>query len=401
MRFIDLFCGCGGLSLGLVQAGLTGVAGVERTATAHGTFDLNFGPVFDWPDWFPRVPMETAVFVREHGQAAGRCGVDVLAGGPPCQGFSRAGRMDPDDPRNKLFLDYLDAVAVVRPRFIVAENVPGFAAPLADGTPAASERMRAALESMDYRTFGRVVRCGDFGVPQVRRRYILFGVRNDVPCRTNPHDILASVAGPSRAAAGLPVSGDIPAGDALADLETVGRRLVPCPETGGRGFVQAAWEAPGSLSAYARSMRAGMDEGTGPDSVRLANHTDRVRDRFREIIATCSPGVLTDRDRKRLGIRKNTVVLLGRERVPSGITTLPDDMVHYSEPRIPTVREMARLQSFPDVFRFTGPFTAGGKSRKETCPRCGQVGNAVPPLLGRAIGYTLRMVAGHKMEDVF
>ena len=95
---------------------------------------------------------------------------------------------------------------------------------------------------------------------------------------------------------------------------------------------------------------------------------------------------MSDHDRDRFGLLKHRVYPMSSNVPAPTITTLPDDVVHYSDPRILTVRESARLQSFPDWFEFGGKFTTGGNRRKQECPRYTQVGNAVPPLLARAIG---------------
>jgi len=95
---------------------------------------------------------------------------------------------------------------------------------------------------------------------------------------------------------------------------------------------------------------------------------------------------MSDHDRDRFGLLKHRVYPMSPSLPAPTITTLPDDVIHYSDPRILTVRESARLQSFPDWFEFRGKFTTGGNRRKKECPRYTQVGNAVPPLLARAIG---------------
>lgn len=103
---------------------------------------------------------------------------------------------------------------------------------------------------------------------------------------------------------------------------------------------------------------------------------------------------MDDASRKTYNLKKHRIVpMAGSDPAPT-VTTLPDDILHYSEPRILTVREYARLQSFPDWFHFKGKYTTGGKLRAKECPRYTQVGNAVPPLLARAIGKALqRMLA--------
>ena len=112
------------------------------------------------------------------------------------------------------------------------------------------------------------------------------------------------------------------------------------------------------------------------------NHKADTIDRFKKIQAQCRKGVQLDaREREEFEISKHVVVPLKGDQVGHTLTTLPDDYIHYAEPRVLTVREYARLQSFPDDFAFDGPFTSGGDRRKKTCPRYTQIGNAVPPLL--------------------
>jgi DNA (cytosine-5)-methyltransferase 1 len=118
-----------------------------------------------------------------------------------------------------------------------------------------------------------------------------------------------------------------------------------------------------------------------------------IRARFTDILATCKRGVhLSGDDRERLGIRKRCTLPLDPTKPSHTLTTLPDDIIHYSEPRILNVREYARLQSFPDWFEFKGKYTTGGVRRVRECPRYTQVGNAVPPLLAECIGSLLMQV---------
>ena len=127
--------------------------------------------------------------------------------------------------------------------------------------------------------------------------------------------------------------------------------------------------------------------------MRLARHRDDVRSRFKKIIKECAQGVtMNAKSRARFGLKKHRICLMSSSEPAPTITTLPDDVLHYSEPRILTVRESARLQSFPDWFRFRGKFTTGGKLRIKECPRYTQVGNAVPPLLAEAIGLAVASI---------
>jgi DNA (cytosine-5)-methyltransferase 1 len=120
-------------------------------------------------------------------------------------------------------------------------------------------------------------------------------------------------------------------------------------------------------------MNAGLI--TEMDSMRLTRHREDVIDRFDFILSECSRGVsLNQSFRKMHGIKKLRIIPLASDQPAATLTTLPDDLIHYSEPRILTVRECARLQSFPDWFRFTGKYTTGGSRRTIECPRYTQVG---------------------------
>jgi DNA (cytosine-5)-methyltransferase 1 len=102
---------------------------------------------------------------------------------------------------------------------------------------------------------------------------------------------------------------------------------------------------------------------------------------------------MSPEDKARFGIKKHSVVPLHPHRPSHTLTTLPDDFIHYSEPRILTVRECARLQSFPDWYAFKGKYTTGGHRRKRECPRYTQVGNAVPPLVAELLGNIVHGIA--------
>jgi len=101
---------------------------------------------------------------------------------------------------------------------------------------------------------------------------------------------------------------------------------------------------------------------------------------------------LNDKQKEEIGTKKQAICVLDPKKPSKTLTTLPDDIIHYKEPRILTVRESARIQSFPDDFEFKGKYTTGGMRRKQECPRYTQVGNAVPPLLGEAIGHLIRKI---------
>jgi len=145
-------------------------------------------------------------------------------------------------------------------------------------------------------------------------------------------------------------------------------------------------------SPFIESMRKGSN--TAPNSLRLPRHDVSTVKQFKAIMDTCARGrSLSKADRERLGIRKHALTPLAAAKPAATVTTLPDDILHYSEPRILTARENARLQTFPDTFQFLGKYTTGGANRKFDCPRYTQIGNAVPPLFAEAVGRVLKRLA--------
>lgn len=421
MRFIDLFAGCGGLSLGLSWSGAQGLFAIERDPMAFQTFKANFldapkGRVnkFAWPAWLPQRAWGIDELLGEHVGALKALrgdAIDLIAGGPPCQGFSFAGRRNPDDPRNLLFKRYLEVVRLIRPTAVLLENVPGMAVAHAatnsvarrlsgDITGSYFETLALELHRLGYDVEGRIVDAAHYGVPQRRTRLIVVGLlRERIKCESAPN--LASLVFERldsqriRLLRSLGLEVPVSALDAIGDLSLLSRdgkqwTLQSCEDAESRaGFVELAYDGRRSKSEYQKLMRA--DGAIAKmDSMRLARHSAAVRERFSQIISTCPQGVrMNEGDRASFNLRKHRIYPMAASKPAPTITTLPDDILHFCDPRILTVRESARLQSFPDWFVFKGKYTTGGDRRTKECPRYTQVGNAVPPLLGLAIGKAL------------
>jgi DNA (cytosine-5)-methyltransferase 1 len=399
--FIDVFAGCGGLSLGLLQSGWRGLLAIEKDENAFQTLSSNLiGEtgrfVFDWPNWLPkkRHSLER-VLVRYRSELESlRGNVDLLVGGPPCQGFSTAGRRDRNDPRNKLVANYLRLVNVVNPKFVLIENVRGITADFQEsrsvtGTINYAQWIEAALERR-YRVYTRILDLSKFGIPQKRHRYFIIAVRNDLTglkgidpfgdLEKHRHAFLVQ-----KNILTLPVS----AKSALSDLE-VGRngRL---DSRDSKGFEDIAYDRP--RTKYQKLMR---ENAMGaPTDTRLARHNDEIARRFEKLIKLChSDGRLnvsiSPEVRASFGLKKRALRVLDPDQPAPTITSMPDDLIHYCEPRTLTVRENARLQGFPDWFVFKGKYTTGGDRRRKEVPRFTQVANAVPPLVAEAIGQVLK-----------
>lgn len=389
---IDLFAGCGGLSLGLGAAGFTTLFGVEAHADAFATYQHNLleraQHKHQWPSWLPKKSWYAEELLASYGDeiASLRGKVDLIAGGPPCQGFSMNGLRRPDDPRSRMVDVYLQYVSTVRPRLVLLENVVGFTSMKHRNGGSYSDYVKGEFQDLGYDVWSDVLRSADWGVPQRRPRFVLVAaLRGSLPgidpiqrMRVGRKSFLSSRGlGP----------GITSVRDALSDLEERKDPKLDL-EWGARGF-KALERSEKPESAYQKLMRAGCNLGQ-PTDMRLARHSSSSTSRMKDILENCEPGIcLRDGDRERLGIKKRSTTPLDPEAVAPTIGTLPDDFIHYSRPRAMTVREHARLQSFPDWFSFRGPYTTGGNRRKDACPKYTQVGNAVPPLLAEALGEML------------
>lgn len=395
--YIDLFSGCGGLSLGLGNAGWEGVFAVEKDPMAFETFKHNLidgkHRHFNWPEWLPQKATTIEVLLKDYKEELiGLNGkIDLIAGGPPCQGFSLAGKRNPNDPRNKLSNQYIKMVELVSPKYLVLENVRGFNSKFKDakgqkGKIPQSEIVKAKLEKLGYEIFTDYLNSQNFGVPQQRTRFIMIGIRRDIlQAETNPFDILEEIRPQFIKDKGLPDK-PVTVKQAIKDLEHTSAKLVYHSGSKENGFKKLEYATPSYLTAYQKVMRKSSN-GHKPNGLRIPRHKETTVIKFKLIQEICTPGVsLNDEQKEKIGTKKQVTSVLDAKKPSRTLTTLPDDILHYSEPRILTVRESARIQSFPDDFDFKGKYTTGGDRRTLECPRYTQVGNAVPPLLGEALG---------------
>ena len=286
-------------------------------------------------------------------------------------------------------------VGIIKPKFLLLENVRGFNAVFKNGVGKAkkipySQIVKESIEKLGYKVFKNYVHSEDFGVPQQRTRFIMIGIREDLIKGNegiNPFNLLDDLREGFLKDKGLPQK-SVAVKDAISDLETRrrGAKLVEHSGSPVKGFKQLDYQVPDNLTAYQSLMRKGLN-GVKPCSMRLARHKQSTIEKFELIQEISRPGVtLSEYEREIVGTRKQAICVLDPKKPSKTITTLPDDILHYKEPRILTVRESARIQSFPDDFKFQGKYTTGGKDRTKECPRYTQVGNAVPPLLGEILG---------------
>ena len=402
---IDLFAGCGGLSLGLEASGFSTIFAVEGHADPFATYTHNLldrgEPSGVWPTWLERKPWLAEDLLSHHAEELSglRGKVDLIAGGPPCQGFSLNGKRRPDDPRSRMVEVYLKYVEVIRPRLVLLENVLGFRSMLHWSGVTYSEYVKSELARLGYDAWFDILKASDWGVPQSRPRFILFAAPRQSLRGIDPFQRMR-VGRKSFLAARDLGPGPTSAMAAISDLEEREEELPLDAEWGHLGF-KSLTRSTEPTTAYQRLMRGGRF--TQPSDMRLPRHGVEATRRMQDILLNCKRGVsIQDGDRMRFGLKKRSITPLDPMAPAPTITTLPDDLIHYSRPRSMSVREHARIQSFPDWFSFKGPYTTGGERRKTGCPRFTQVANAVPPLLAEAIGETLAgLLLVQKTDELF
>ncbi|WKZ29267.1 MAG: DNA (cytosine-5-)-methyltransferase [Patescibacteria group bacterium] len=341
---VDLFCGCGGLSKGFEMTGsFKTIFGIDNWKPALETFELNH-PEARGVQWSLEKRNIDAL-IKELGEFD----VDVVVGGPPCQGFSLAGPRNFNDTRNSLYLGFLRFVKQTSPRAFVIENVPGLAS-LYGGV--VKDRIIKEFTKLGYNVISKVLLASDYGVPQNRRRLVFVGVKGGTFSFPKPTH-------------GENLKQKITVNDAVSDLPSLrselGQEVMP----------------------YGQRVKNEFQEYCRRNSDRLHNHVAANHDdATRRIIALVPEG----KNYKSLpevlrGTRNFHVAWTrfdGRCPAPT-IDTGHRHHFHHKENRVPTVRESARLQSFPDDFIFLSSKTNQYK----------QVGNAVPPLLAKQIALSL------------
>lgn len=308
---VDLFCGAGGASLGLVDAGFHVKAAIDTSEHALATHENNLrGETIqhDVADIDPSLVPDDVALVH---------------GSWPCKGHSPAGNMDPDDERNELIWSALEWVEVIEPDAVTLENVPEAM------DPQFAQALRSRFDELDYSVTWDVLDAADYGVPQHRERLIVVAMKDGEP----------SLPEPTHGTAGQQTLG----GGELDSWRTVGDVI---DEVAADGGVNTAT----------------------PD------HSEKVQNRF----ARLDHGQKVS-DLPNPGTSKQAQYRLDPAAPSPTLTGGESDLVHPHEDRTLSVRECARLQSFPDWFEFTGPRTSGGKRRQEVNCQFEQVGNAVPP----------------------
>lgn len=426
---VDLFCGAGGCSEGLIQAGFHILFSSDISEMVEVTYrhrHEQLGLLQGINTWFERADIRNLtgdiISSRIRGLKIfeGReiPEIDLIIGGPSCQGFSRAGRRDKSDPRNMLFGEYVRVINEVRPKYIVLENVEGFmdmqfmgykgltGIEYPDGS-VTPDLLRSELSEIGYRTLEpRILNAADYGVPQRRNRVIFIGYRDGLKAPVYP--------APTHSPENYVTLQDA-IGDLICDDDTrqkVSKKLSAYQKESRKGRTPAAdgkpipaknilntdlskvtpvveqrfslfEEGETGTSLKRRVLEQGIDISDKPALIELCCNTfsmtpDNVVSMFRRHEATVEQVEV-------LLTKKNIRQRWNADQPAATVVTIADDYISPWESRTFTVREMARCQSFDDSFEFLGKRTTGGLKRRVEIPQYTQVGNAVPPLLAKAV----------------
>lgn len=433
---IDLFCGAGGCSEGLIQAGFDILFSSDISPMVEVTYrhrHEQLGLIQGINTWFQREDIKNLTgsdikkYISELEIFKGKPlpDIDLMIGGPSCQGFSRAGRRDKADPRNMLFGEYVRVISEIRPKYVVLENVEGFVDmqflgyegitgikyPDGSVTP---DILRSELNEIGYQTLEpRILNAADYGVPQRRNRIIFMGYREDmippeypVPTVDPDHYVtlkdaigdlivdgdikkqvnyrrskyqIESANGRTPTLSGKPISVKKPANTELSKMSDVVSERFSLFDEGETGtFLRK------------RVLTEGIDISNKPALVELCSETFGMT--AKQVIALFKKAKANDEQIDVLLTKKNIRQRWDGNQPSATVVTIPDDYISPWEPRTFSVREMARCQSFDDSFEFLGKRTTGGLKRRTEVPQFTQVGNAVPPLLARAVALEILKV---------
>lgn len=507
---IDLFCGAGGFSEGILQAGFDIIFSSDKSSMVMETYTnrhMQLGLIEGEDTHFELADINelTSESIFEsinnlrYGPIFEQGSVDAIFGGPPCQGFSRLGKRDSNDPRNMLFHEYLRIIRDIRPKYVVMENVTGildmmmldFPSVINDeyysGQNLVTSILEQEFEGLGYTLLDvQTLNAADFGVPQQRNRVVYLAYRNDVAPVTYPegeenqvtvYDALGDLyleneynystefsRGSVRGRTPSVLTGDSISRESILNMDEATHNQIIIER------FSLYQQGENKRSSLIRLKRDGIDlrniapnlfyesllqlnsssivpfiqdalNNLGIENMVLSDqwlrftnrlllsmnqyHQNNDIDSFNACVSTLSKrltvdneaafhfweqvsghltdflaedeynerlqnGAIDDAMAEAIFTKKGIRTRLNSTTISPTMVTLPDDFIHPYFNRILTVREMARLQSFDDSFEFLGKRTTGGSKRASEVPQFTQVGNAVPPLLARAIATQVR-----------
>jgi len=417
---VDLFAGCGGLTRGLEDSGFRCLAFNEINKDAADSFALNFPDAIRL-DGDIREAVSNEIIEKEILPVVGESGVDLVCGGPPCQGFSGIGHRrsfnveKADIPTNHLFQEMIRVINKIQPKAFLFENVQGLLSSKWTNKGVKGEIFRdvwQAFSSIEgYVAQPTLIHAYGFGVPQNRPRVMIMGIRKNILKKTN---LVATKFDPTvssdkfqkqlRNNGGFfPVwkgstAPTIP--EAISDLEY---------DDWKEGEI---YHRHPPNSDFQKTMRRKLGRVFKKQKITdhiVSNHSKKVRDRFQYMIDHSITNIrnLPDDMKTKKFSQKLLPVNWGDGSPTITCCSNSDDYIHYSMPRALSVREWARLQTFPDHHLFSGPRTTGGVRRAgnpdkgiwdREVPKYTQIGNAVPPKLAEAIGSTLSAYFNPRLE---
>jgi len=439
---VDLFCGAGGCSEGLIQAGFhilfsSDISDMVEVTYRHRHEQL--GLIQGKNTWFERADIRNlnGEDIRRHianleiFEGKEIPDIDLMIGGPSCQGFSRAGRRDKADPRNMLFGEYVRVINEVRPKYIVLENVEGFVdmqfigykgldlpeeeGPVYPDGSVTPDLLTAELSRIGYHTLKpRILNAADFGVPQRRNRIIFIGYRDDM----TPPEYPKPTVKPENYLNLLDAIGDLITDSKIRKKNNRqlsqfqidsknGRTLgidgkpIPAPkkvmnnelpESSDLVAERFSLFLPGESGSMLkkRVMELGIDISDKPTLIEMC--CEKLEKTPDEVIALYKSKKATVAEVEVLLTKKNIRQRFDPKQPSATVVSIADDYISPWEARTFSVREMARCQSFDDSFEFMGKRTTGGLRRRIEVPQYTQVGNAVPPLLAKAIAEEIMKV---------
>lgn len=370
LNSIDLFSGCGGMTLGFGWAGFNSVLASDIDENCKKTFATNF----------PEIPFlcgDLSEFTKvEFDKIISNKEIDVIIGGPPCQGFSLANKNRnkvSEDPRNKLFYEFVKTINWYNPKSFIMENVKGL---LSMESGQVIKQIQNEFEKsgkFGYEVRTKVLKASDYGVPQSRERVIIIGIRKDL-------DLVPEF--PSKK-----YKKEVTVEEAISDLPKI---------NAGEGEEKTSYESK-PKNEYQQFMRKNSKKVFNHIAMR---HTQRLIDRFKAI----QPGKnLLDvwethgavqrgnpNEKSKVKFSQNNLRLIANKPAPTIAASFQSNFIHPFLDRNFTAREGARLQSFPDDFIFEGMRTK--MSWEKGLSQYQQIGNAVPPLMAFEIATTLKKV---------
>tara|TARA_A200000113_G_C8865777_1_gene354759 strand:+ start:774 stop:2069 length:1296 start_codon:yes stop_codon:yes gene_type:complete len=405
LTYIDLFAGCGGLSLGLEKAGFFPLYVNELNKDALETYLINRDGEFPHlRDKFYSQDIKGVIsnkeffktlfkdLKKEFNRDFKKDSVDVVAGGPPCQGFSGIGirrsySVDKKQlPSNHLYQDMAFFVHQIKPKIFLFENVEGLMSAKWTKDGIKGEIFKDVLKTFknipNYSVKYKLVHAKDYGVPQNRPRILIIGIRSDIDSDKN--DTLDALDG-----------GFLP----LPEFD------YPHIEEVFSDIVDRNFEYGGTTNSYPSEPKTFWQEeirtkkrtifskGDPLTEHEYSNHSERIREKFAYMIE--NNGEIPEHLKTKKFAQRLLPKKWGNKGPTITVTSLPDDFVHYSQARSPSVREWARLQTFPDWYQFAGKRTTGGIRRAgnpresifdREVPKYTQIGNAVPVKLAYEVG---------------